>query len=434
MPDTSVLLPDSPASDASIAVDARVEELPSRDLGLLDLLIVLAEHKRLILSSAFAVAMVAAGLSLLIANRYTGTTKIMPPQQNPSFAMMMGPLGGALNSITGGSGSGGAAQLLGLKNANEIYVTMLKSRTIEEAMIQRFGLMQRYHAQFMSAARKSLEGATQINLSSKDSVITIEVEDKDPKIAAAMANAYVEELRKLTQTIGVTESSQRRIFFERELENVKDKLATAEQALKQTQQNTGLIDLEDQGKAIVEGLVKLRADIAVKEVELNAMRMFGTERNPDIRLAQSELDEMREQLTALERKSGAGNGDIQVATREVPQIGMEYVRKVRDVKYYETIFELLAKQYEAAKLDESRDTTIIQVIETAVEPDRKSGPHRAAIVLAAMLITFVCVTLFVLRTEAIRQNQDNVRKIKTLYISLFGQLGLRLVSRMGRKH
>src|SRR6266478_7072555 len=297
----------------------------------LDLLIILSRHKQIILGATLAAAVLAAIVSLLLPNRYTATANILPPQQSPSLAAsMIGQLG-ALGAM--------AQKDLGLKNPNDLYVGMLRSRTAEDALIRRFDLLRVYRDKRMSDGRRDLESATSIVLG-KEGFVTISVEDKDRSRAPQIANAYVEQLRKLTQDLAVTEAGQRRLFFERQLELAKNNLADAEQALKETEQKTGLIQLDGQAKAIIEAVVKLRALMAAKEVELHAMRLFATEQNPDVMLGEQELSGLR------------------------------------------------AKQYEAARLDEAKTAAIIQVVDPAIEPDRKSSPPRTLIVVIAALLGF----------------------------------------------
>ena len=267
------------------------------EISLLDLLIVLAKHKKLILGLPFLAALLAAGISLLLPNIYTGTTKILPPQQTQSSAAaMLAQLGGL---------AGGAGGALGIKNPNDLYIGMLKSRTLGDNLIQRFELQKVYEAKTMFDTRKAIDANTKI-ASGKDGIITIDFDDKDTKRAAAVANAYVEELYKLTQTLAVTEASQRRLFFEKQLTLAKDSLANAEVALRQTQERTGLIKLDDQGRAIIESVARMRAEIAAKEVQLGAMRTFATKNNPDYVLLVQQLGGLRAQLVNWKRPATWG--------------------------------------------------------------------------------------------------------------------------------
>jgi tyrosine-protein kinase Etk/Wzc len=373
---------------ANIAICNR----PQSDM--LDLLIILSRRKQIILRATLAATVLGGIVSLLLPNRYTATANILPPQQSQSLAAsMIGQLG-ALAPM-----AAMAQKDLGLKNANDLYVGMLRSRTAEDALIRRFDLLRVYRDKRMSDARKDLEKASSI-VASKEGFVTISVEDKDRSRAPLIANAYVEQLRKLTQELAVTEAGQRRVFFERQLELAKNNLADAEQALKATEQKTGLIQLDGQAKAIIESVVKLRALMAAKEVELHAMRLFSTEQNPDILLGEQQLSGLRAQLALLEKQS-ASAGDVQVPVGDVPEAGLQYVRKLRDVKYAETIFELLAKQYEVAKLDEAKTAAVIQVLDPAIEPDHKSSPHRAWIIAIAALSGFFGSCMYGLMAEAL---------------------------------
>jgi uncharacterized protein involved in exopolysaccharide biosynthesis len=346
-------------------------------IGLLTYLIVLAKNKKLIAAITFGAAVLSTIGSLLIPNTYTGTAKILPPQQGQSTAaMLLGQLGGLAN-LAGSS--------VGIKNPSDLYVGMLRSRTIADNIIGRFELQKLYDQDTMVETRRELASNTSMT-SGKEGLISIEVDDEDPKRAAAIANAYVDELDKLSQALAITEAAQRRLFFERQLTQAKDDLSKAEVALKITQEKTGLIKLEDQGRAIIEAVAAIRGQISAKEVELQAMRTFTTASNPEYVRAQQQLAGLRNELAKLERAKISGAGDILLPTGKVPEAGLEYLRKFRDVKYYETIFELLAKQFEAAKIDEAKEAAIIQVVDQAIAPDRKSKPKRALIVAMATLL------------------------------------------------
>jgi tyrosine-protein kinase Etk/Wzc len=287
---------------------------------------------------------------------------------------------------------------------------MLRSRTSEDALIRRFDLLRVYHDTKMSDARRDLEDASSIVLA-KEGFVSISVEDRDRRRAPQIANGYVDELRQLTQEMAITEAGQRRLFFERQLEAARNDLANAEQALKETEQKTGVIQLDGQAKAIIEAVTRLRASVAAKEVQLHAMRLFSTEQNPDVELREQELSGLRAELSQLEKRSGVAD-DAQVSAGNVPagnvpEAGLLYVRKLRDVKYAETIFELLARQYEAAKLDEAKTAAVIQVLDPAIEPDHKSSPHRSWIVAVASLLGFLGSVGYVFLAEAFARMKTN---------------------------
>ncbi len=254
----------------------------------------------------------------------------------------------------------------------------------------------------MDETRKELERYARIT-SGRDGIIVIEFEDKEPKRAATIANAYVEELYKLTQTLAVTEASQRRLFFERQLDQTRKNLANAEVAARQGLEKGGLVVIDAQGRGMVETTARLRGQIAVKEIQISAMRAFATGENPDLKQAQHELDAMKQELAKMEGSSSERDNTGSSGKAD----GMENLRLLRDVKYFETIFELLAKQYEIAKIDEARDASLIQVLDKAVEPERKSKPKRALIViLTAFLAGFLAIIWAFIKEAGERTRQD----------------------------
>jgi uncharacterized protein involved in exopolysaccharide biosynthesis len=396
---------------------AQPHEKPEDEISLLDILIVLARRKWLILKITFGLAIVALIVSLLLPKRYTAVTTVLPPQQSSS-------LSSALMSQIGNLGSLGAlaGSSIGLKNPNDMFVAMFKSRTVEDAMIERFGLMQEYHQKYMSTARKAFEGYATVESGTKDNLIHISLEDKDPKRAAEMANAYVEEYRKLSEHLAIGEASQRRLFFEQQLEQAKDNLANAEEGLKETQQKTGMIQLDSQARALIESAAQLRAQITAKEVQLQGMRTYATSENADVVQSQQELDSMRAQLAKLGGNADDTSGGLILPRGQVPQVGIEYVRKLRDVKYYETIFEILARQFELAKLDEAKEGALIQVVDPAIVPDYKSFPKRGLItILAAVAGLFigVFVALFKEGMERLRQDPEQSERLDILRRALW---------------
>lgn len=337
------------------------------EISLLDLLVVIAKHKKLIILFPLLVAVITIGYSLSLPNIYTATTKILPPHQSPSTASTLLAQIGSIGGLVGGA--------VGLKNPNDLYVAMLKSRTVADALIQRFELDRLYDVKYASLARKRLESVSSIS-AAKDGIITIEVEDKNPKRAAELANAYVDELFKLARLLAVTEASKRRLFFEDQFALAKENLVRAETAARKALQAGGLVKVDDQGRAMVEVTARLRGQITVKEVQIYAMRAFATDHNPDLRLAQKELESMKRELGKIEGDDGSKSTSSTETSRGIDNLGL-----LRDVKYYEVIFELLARQYELAKIDEAKDSAIIQVLDKAVEPDRKSKPTRSVMVL-----------------------------------------------------
>ncbi len=345
------------------------------EISLLDILIVLAKHKKLVLGLPIVAGLLALGITFLMPNWYTATTKILPPQQSQSSAAaMLGQLG-ALAGMAGGS--------LGIKNPNDMFVAMLKSRTIADAIIERFKLKELYDEKYLQDTRKEL--SNNVNISSgKDGVITIDVDDKDPKRAADMANTYVDELEKLTLKLAVGEAGQRRLFFEKQLKQSKDELTQAEIELTKYQKQKGVIDPKGQAGLTISAAAALRAQITAKEVQLASLRSFATPENPDLLRAQQELASLRVEMAKISRGGSGEIGDVLVSMGKAPEEGAEYFRRFRDLKYYETLYELLAKQHEVAKIDEAKNATLVQVLDRAEPPERKSKPKRLLILLLSL--------------------------------------------------
>src|SRR6266568_1751190 len=227
-------------------------------------------------------------------------------------------------------------------------------------------------------------------------------------------NAYVEEYKKFSATIAVTEASQRRLFFEQQLVQAKEDLANAEEALKQTQQKTGLIQLDGQARAVIESVAQLRGQVAAKEVQIRAMHQFASEQNPDLQLAEQELAGLQSEVARMGAASGRSTGDFLMPKGSVPAAGLDYVRKLRDVKYNETIFELLAKQFEIAKIDEARQGSVVQLVDKAIPPDKKSSPKRLLIVACSAIAGFVLAIFWVLFSEALRFARRDPRQREQL--------------------
>jgi len=384
-----------------------------RDNGVsaLDLLVILAERRRLILSVTVGFGIAALLISSLLPKRYTAQTTIMPPQQNTSMASALTSQIGSLGTMAALAGGG-----LNLKNPNDLYIAMFHTKTVEDAMIRRYNLMQEYRNKYMSDARKVFEKNFTLEGNGKDGLIHISVEDKDPERAAEMANGYVDQFRTLSQHLAITEASQRRMFFEQQMQQTKDKLADAEEAMKQSELTGGMIQLDSQTRALIESAASLRAQIAAKEVQLEGMRAYATSENANVVEAQHELDGLRVELSKLVGNKDE-NGGLLPPKGAMAQSGLEYVRKLRDVKYYETIFDILARQFEMAKLDEAKEGALIQVVDPATVPDYKSFPKRALITIAATavgLLIGVFLALVLAYFERMRQDPETSEKLSLL--------------------
>lgn len=379
------------------------------EVSLLDLTVLLVQHKRFIAGFVVGAAVLAIVVALVLPVRYEAKVTLMPPSQSSSSmgSALLGQLGG-LGSLTALAGG------FGIKNPADMYVSLLTSRTVEDAMIQKFGLMAEYREKRISDTRKDFERRTSVVAGSKDGLIRITLEDGDPKRAADLANGYVEEFRRLSASLAITEAARRRLFFQQELEQAKNDLTAAEEAMRKTQQSTGVLQIDSQARALIESAATLRAEVVAKEVEIQGMRTFAADDNPQLLLAKQQLAALQSQLQQIAGSQRDTGSDIVLSKGRVTESGMEYLRSLRELKYHETVFELLAKELEIAKLDEAREGEIVQVVDPAVVPDRKSSPHRTLIVIGTTLLAFFGSAFWVIVRQGLTRSfevPENRRKL-----------------------
>jgi len=341
--------------------------------------------RRLVIRSAAAIAVLGCLTTWLLPNHYTATVVLLPPQSGgagaSSSAAMMAQLGGM--SALASSGGG-----MGIKNPNDQQIALLKSRTVVDAMINRFHLQDLYCRKYLSSTRKSWEHHTIAENSIKDGLIRLSVTDRDPLRAAQMANGWVEEYQHFTATLAISEASQRRLFYERQLKIAHEDLVRAEEDMKETEQRTGVIDIEGQSRTLIASAAILRGQLAAKQVEIRAMREFAADGNPDLQRAEQEMSGLEGQLAALDASNDRSSGDLIAPKGTVTQAALDYARALREVKYRETIQDLLTRQYEGARVDEARQGALVQVVDPALVPDRPTFLYRIWITIAVLIVAF----------------------------------------------
>ena len=338
---------------------------------------VLKSNRTLILSASLGCAVLAGIVAFVTTPSFTAVSSFIPPSSTSSSG-----LAAAMVSQLSSVGSAGSL-LGGAKTSGDMYVGMLKSQTISRMMVDRFNLMSVYKVKKQSAAQKILAGHTEFAIGTKDTIVSVSVTDHDPARARDMANAYLDALRETSSGLALTENSQRRQFFEQRLALEKDQLANAEVALKQAQEKTGLIAPAGQTSIELQAIAQLRAQITAGEVRLATLRSSESDQNPEIIRLKEQLASLRGQVNQMENGKTTRAGSL--STAQVPELALEYVRRERDVKYHETLFEILAKQYENARLDEAHEATL-QILDRAVLPDTKSAPHRSIYVLVGFFV------------------------------------------------
>jgi capsule polysaccharide export protein KpsE/RkpR len=323
------------------------------------------------------VGILSIGISFLIPPTFTAKTVFLPPQQPQSAAASALASLGPLSGLAGGA-------LGSVKTTSDQYVSLMQSVNVQDRLIDQFKLMDEYQVKYRFEARKALNLNVRISLGKKDGLITVEVDAQTPRLAADLANAHVAELRRLTKELSLTEAQQRRTFFESELDRTRERLAKAQLSLQRSGFNSGAFKAEP--KAAAERYARLKAEVTAAEVKLQTMRTRMANSAPEVQQQQSLLAAIKTQLA----KSELGDATDNLA------MNADYVGRYRDYKYQEALFELLLRQFEAARLDESRESSLIQVVDSATAPERKSKPRRTSIGLGSTAIAFLLVTIWVL--------------------------------------
>lgn len=357
--------------------DEPLFEDPDDDgIEFIDLLLPLLQSWKLWVFGSLGVGLLALGIAFVVPVTYTARSSLLPPQQHQSgVASALAALGGlgGLSSLAGLSGA--------VKSPADQYVALMQSVNATDRLIDQFDLMQVYDEEFRVDARRELDRNTQIAVGKKDGLITIEVDDHDPKRAADLANAYVEQLHRLTSVLAVSEAQQRRVFFEKELKDARDQLATAQRALQASGFDIAAMRVEP--KAAAEAYAQLKARVTAAEVRTKVLRGTLAESAPELRQQLDQLAALRAQLAKLEAASDAGGAK-------------DYVSNYREFKYREALFEIFARQYELARVDEAREGALIQVVDVATAPERKSRPKRALVAVASTLGALVLLAVYIL--------------------------------------
>lgn len=353
-------------SSPDLPFQAKEQPAQDADVSLSQMVTALAKHWRKMVVVPVAAGLCALGMTYLIPPTFTARTVFLPPQQQQSSAASALAALGPLSGLIGGGGA--------LRTTGDQYVALMQSANVQDRIIDRFRLVQEYDVKYRVDARKELANNVRIALGKKDSLITVDVDDHDPRRAADMANAHVEELHRVTSELALTEAQQRRVFFEGQMLATKDRLAQAQLALQGSGFSQGALKVEP--KAAAEEYARLKAAVTAAEVKLQAFRGVLVGGTPEILQQQAALGTLRSELARVEQKDG-----------NFTLSDSNYVGKYREFKYQETLFDLFARQYELAKVDESREGALIQVVDKAAPPERKSKPKRALIALIVTLIT-----------------------------------------------
>jgi len=386
------------------------------EISLLDVIALMVEHRRLVVRFVLGGIALSVLVAFVLPVRYEAKVVLLPPAQNSSVgSALLGQMSGSVGAL------GSLASLASgsiLKNPADMYVALLTSRTVEDGLIQRFSLMQEYDRKRMSDARKTLERRTTATAGTKDGLIRLTVEDGNAARAAALAMGYIEEFRKLSEGLAITEAARRRLFYQQQLQQSKNNLTAAEEAMSKTQRSTGVLEIESQARVLIESAAVLRAQVVAKQIEIESMKSFATDNNPNVVLAKQELAGLQTQLERVAGSQADAGSDINLSKGRVTEAGMEYVRAFRELKYQEAVYELLAKEFEIAKLDEAQEGAIVQVVDSAVPADKKSFPPRTLIVVCTTIFSFFAAVFYLVArhrfaiASALPENRRRLEDIK----------------------
>lgn len=364
-------------------------------------LTLLWEHRRFLFRCAAAGLIASTIIAFVISPRYTSTARLMPPDQTgQGMASMLAALGKATGDM-GGIG----AELLGLKATGDMFIGVLRSRTVEDEVINKFDLRKVYGARSYSGARKNLEAFTDISADRKSGIITIKVNDTDPNRAAAIGREYVEALDRMVTTLNTSSAHKERVFLEERLDQVQQGLEEAERDFSQFASKNTAIDVKEQGRAMIGATAELEGQLIAAQTELEGLRQIYTSNNVRVRSVQARIDEYRRQLQKLGGNTpdsvgnGTSNGEstegqnLYPSIRQLPLLGVKWADLYRRTKVQEAVFETLTKQYEMAKVEEARETPSVKVLDVADVPERKSYPPRMVFMFfgTGLLLVLACV-------------------------------------------
>lgn len=362
---------------------------------LLDYLVILAKHSRTIIFTSGAVTVLTFLVLFILPNEYSATARLMPPQQNLTLSgQLMDSLGARVSpgANAGGGGMGGmAANLLGLKTAGDLYLSLLTSNTVLDHIIDRFQLMKHYQTRYREDARKALSRAAKVSLGLKDGIIVIAVTSTTPKLAAEVANGFIEEMDRLLQGLAVQEAQGRLAFLEKERLQASQNLSKAEESVRLFSEQNSVLQIDTQTKGAIEYIARLRAEVDAKEVSIAVLRQQATPFNYDVVRMETEVKGLKEKLHAAEAQRENCVSDVCLPTSKAPSLALEYLRLFREAKFQESLYQLYTKLVEVARLDMVRDVAIVQVLDPADPPEKRSNRRLLPSLLAGIIACFMMV-------------------------------------------
>jgi uncharacterized protein involved in exopolysaccharide biosynthesis len=378
------------------------ENFESSEKSLAYLRLLWGRRRMLSRVAAYAVA-ASTVIAFLIPARYESTARLMPPDNQSSSGLAMA--ASAMSGAAGGLG-GIAGDLLGMKSTSDVFVGILTSRTAQDKLIQQFDLKRLYRDRRMEDARKDLAEHTGISVDRKSQIITISVTDRSPQRAAAMGQAYVEELNRLVAELSTSSARRERIFLEGRLQAVNQDLEAAEKDFSQFASKNTAIDVKEQGKAMVEAAATLQGQLIAAQSQYEGLREIYTDNNTRVRTVKARIDELRHQLEKLGGKGESATtvsdqpGDsMYPSIRKLPLLGVAYADLYRRTKIQEAVLETLTKEYEMAKVQEVKEIPTVKVLDPAHIPDKKSFPPRLVLIFLGTALGLSLAVVWVFGSE-----------------------------------
>jgi uncharacterized protein involved in exopolysaccharide biosynthesis len=373
------------------------------------------QHRRMLARAVLFGFLASTALAFIIPVRYESTARLMPPDTSQSAGLA------AAAALSGGSGwlGGIASEMLSLKSTSEIFVGILSSRTVQDKLIQQFDLRKLYWDRRMEDARSHLADHTRISLDRKSQIISITVTDRDPKRAAAMADAYVAELNRLVAQLSTSSARRERIFLEERLQSVTKELEAAEKEFSQFASKNTAIDVKEQGKAMVEAAATLQGQLIAAQSEYEGLRQIYMDNNVRVRSVKARIDELQHQLEKLGGKgesatsiSGQPGDSLYPSIRKLPLLGVTFADLYRRTKIQEEVLETLTKEYELAKVQEAKEIPTVKVLDTANVPGKKSFPPRLLIIFLGTALAIAGASTWVFgKTRWLETDANDPRKM-----------------------
>lgn len=421
-----------PAKPESVVVDhPTAEEIYAQELEakltrqqIMEKFRLLWLNRSLLFRVSLAGLVLATVVAFLIPKRYVSTTRLMPPDSQSTSSLAL------VSALSGQSGllGGLAGNLLGIQSTGDLFIGVLRSRSVEDQVINRFDLQRVYGARLEDAARQDLEENTAITEDRKSGIITASVTDRDPKRAAAIAGAYVDELNTMMTRLSTSSARRERVFLEGRLSAVKQDLETAEKDFSQFASKNGTIDITEQGKAMVEAGATLEGQLIAAQSELEGLKQIYTDNNVRVRATEARIAELHRQLEKLSGTAGASSGDTATSTnalypslRQLPILGVPFADLYRKLKVEEAVYETLTKEYELAKVEEAKETPTVKVLDPPEVPQRKSYPPRLLLMILGTFLAMGVAMFWVLgkaRWQAIAADDPGKQLAQEIFSSI----------------